>query len=52
MQNNYVKELAKRSFQEGPVKAPYKKRKGFNQGPNIFIGVFASVMLSAVVYFI
>ncbi|CAG9296466.1 hypothetical protein CEDIAZO_01617 [Celerinatantimonas diazotrophica] len=45
MQNNYIKELAKKTFQEAPAIEYCPSRKRYLHLPSFLIGVISSVLL-------
>ncbi len=46
MQNNYIKELSIKTFQEGSLKEYYSPRKSRFHFPSFFVGVMSSALLS------
>ncbi len=46
MQNNYIKELSIKTFQEESLKECYSSRKSRFHFPSFFVGVISSTLLS------
>ncbi|WP_167494657.1 MULTISPECIES: hypothetical protein [Vibrio] len=48
MQNNYIKALAVKTYQEEPQKEPYRNTKRTFHSPSFIAGILVSVLIAGV----